>query len=713
MNIAAISLLISWSALLLPLAFINKIKKLQLNFSLFQYAIVFLPLYLLEYYIFGPNSYVNMDSDGNLMIPALYSLVHNAGDQINLNLGGGQDNYIWFLGQQYFQPEKMLIAVAPIWVTILVHKLVVALLSFVGVYLLALRSNPDAKLSAAMLAVALTASHTYLTDYSLSFGTGFAAIPLYIYLCVARSNEEVYWRGGILAAVILMAADPMKVFPALAVAVLCSVLAIRNLNLRRIFLTFMLTILLSLLNWHEVLYALIQSSQFVGRGVGYVDGASPPFMSLKATFMALRTLPYPFLIFCTMLIYLAIQRDRYIWRALFVVTVMLGSILFLDIMDWSIVGLEPINRLSHQQYMLLAFPTVVVIIFSKVISGTSTKEIFLIHKNINLHTLLILTAIFAMTYQKSHNFLSLLAFGGQAVYHKIDALNSPAWSDRKGYRSVTFYETPNANITAGIYGIPTFDAQANLNNLFWSKFWVGVFHNQRGPLSTRIGWDWQFWTPQGYEADKHVRFDLLASANVRYVLSPLPLISDHLTLMYEPMIEDIARLPHRMSEDLWANIVHRFELIFSGGDIYVYEIKGAADKFYAATKLNFISAQFEDAKFFDDLAAKSKMREAVIRRQDSVLLKDMIVEPFAILQIDETKNGYRLEIDAKKNGLLMLNMPFWPWWHAQVDGQDTTVVPANGAQMAIHIPAKSKHVAVFYRRPTLFDQMQKLIFKSE
>ncbi len=713
MNIATISLLISWSILSFSLLFYKKIKTLELNFSFPKYLIIFLPLYLVDYYILGPNSYVNMDSDGNLMVPALYSLIHNASDQMNLTLGGGQDTYIWFLGQQYFQPEKLIMAVAPIWVTILAHKLIVALLSFSGIYFLALRSNPDARLSAAMLAIALTASHAYLTDYSLSFGTGFAAIPFYIYLCVARSNEENYWRGGILAAVILMAADPMKVFPALAIAILCSVIALRNLNLRRIFLTFMLTILLSILNWHEVLYALIQSSEFVGRGIGRFDGATPPPTSIKVTFMALWTFTYPFLIFCAMLIYLFIQRDKYIWRALMAVAVLLGSILFLDMIDWLTIGLEPINRLSHQQYMILAFPTIVAIIFSQVISRRTTKNVFIINKNLSLHTFLILTAIFAITYQKSHNFLNLLAFGGQAVYHKIDALNSPVWKDRKGYRSVTFYETPNANITAGIYGIPTFDAQANLNNQFWSKFWVGIFHNQSGPLVTRIGWQWQFWTRQGYEADKHVRFDLLASANVRYVFSPLPLISDHLTLLYEPKAEEIARSRPDMFENLWDYTMHRLNLIFSGGDVYVYEIMGAVERFYAATKFNLILDDLESAEYFDYLATKSRMREAVIRRQDSALSKDTVAEPFTITQIKEMKNGYRVEINAQKSGFFMINMPFWPWWHAQVDGQDTMIIPANGAQMAIQIPAQSKEVVFFYRRPTFVERLRKFIFEPK
>ena len=68
-------------------------------------------------------------------------------------------------------------------------------------------------------------------------------------------------------------------------------------------------------------------------------------------------------------------------------------------------------------------------------------------------------------------------------------------------------------------------------------------------------------------------------------------------------------------------------------------------------------------------------------------------------------DGYDVTIAAPEGGILVVNNYFLPFWSATVDGRPTALVPADGVQMALALPAGASQVRLRYTRPLLRDRL--------
>lgn len=676
---------------------------------------VFLILFTVEYFIFGPSSFVNMDSEGNLaVVMGHYMARHNGGGQFSHVFGGGQDMYVWFPGMQYFQPEKIFFQFFPVWIALLLHKIMVGALAFAGTYLLARRADPRSALPAVAIAAAVSISHDYLTNYSTSFGTGFAALPLAAYLCVARTREKDYWAGAVLAAIILAAADPIKVFPALPVALVGTAILFHPVRLGRVAGAFALALAAALLNWHEVLYALTQNNDMIGRVFAFdaSTGATPLLEAFAKTMLAIVNYWAPAGLMALGAAVLAARGDPYWARAVAALIWMIAAIVVADAFPWDRVGLAPLSRLSHQQYMVMAYGTLAAPVAARALGAWGATGSFAAFGIAVRPTLALLAVVLGMVvWQKAHNLKALLFFGGQSAYERIPALARPDWAPDRDFRTVGFYDTPHVNVVAGFYGFETFDGQLNLNNRHWASYWLAVLRgNTTHGLGTRPGWYWEFWDGSAYAADRHVRFDLLAAANVRYVLSPLPLTSPVLRLLHAAPREMWMKGRPEDMGGLAAFIGQRLRLVFEAGDVFVYELADPAPRVFAATKVEVIEASQDPARFYDRVVAATAGRGIVVAPADAAKLGR--VRGFTVGAVGKMANGYDVAVDAPDGGILVVNNTYWPWWTASVDGGEWGKVPivsANGAHIALPIPKGAREVRVRYHRPMLRDKAAALL----
>lgn len=671
---------------------------------------LFLAAFTLEYAILGHNSFINMDSEGNLMVVADHYLALHPDSQFSHAFGGGQDMYVWFLGKQYFQPEKLLIAWLPTWVAILLHKLMVGTLSFVGVVLLIRRLDPQAGLYAMAAAAAIAISHDYLTNFSTSFGTGFAALPLTVYLTVVRSTERNYWPGAAMAVVLMTAADPVKVFPSLAPALVGAVILFSPVHLGRALTTLTAIVVAALLNWHEVLYALAQGSEIVGRGYGVgIDGATPLSEAVVNTMAAMLHFHVPTVLCLAALGVLAWRRDPFLLRAVLAVVWIATAIIVADATPWDRIGLELINRLSHQQYMVLALIVVVPPILGRALraapAGSAIRSLPALPIAPGL--LLLSLAAAALTWKKVQNFATLFMLGGQGDYHRVAALTHPDWlppdTDRHSFRTVSLYEAPTSNIVAGFYGFDTFDGQMNLNNKYWGRYWSAVMYDDPSHnLTTRIGWRWDLWDGKAYDAGRHVRLDLLAAANVRYLLSPLPLATAGLRLVHEAARAYWLRGSPEIFGGMGGFLRHQLRVLAGGGDIFVYELADPAPRLYAATAVVNAPAAMDHNAYYDLVSAAVAKRQVVVSDADAGIVGQ--AAPMTIETWRAVEDGYDVTLSAPEGGILVVNTTYWPWWQATADGRDLPLVAADGVHLAVTVPAGARNIRIRYHRPMLRDK---------
>jgi len=672
----------------------------------------FLPLWLalftFEFIFLGPFSYVNMDVDGNLAVVMNHFLAqYGDGGRFAHQFSGGQDQYVWFLGMQYFNPEMWLSHILPTWLVIEFHKLMIGALGFMGTYLLAKRVAPGNEMLALGLGAAYPVSHIYLTDYSLSFGTGFAAIPIAVYWCIGCTGSKRYWWLVAASAIVLAAADPMKVFPPLLVAYVGGVILIEDVDLRRALGAFAVCIILSVLNWHEVLFALASVAPSVGRGWSAgIEQATQLMEASSKSVNAAAAYWLPAGLLAVSFGLLAARRDRYAIPAAAAVAWVVLAMIVADAFPWETVGLSFLNRLSHQQYMVLALSTVAIPVAARAIAGADGARLPMLPRfDLRLPLVLLAVALGVLTYQKGFSLAYLVFTGGQAAYGSIDSLANPAWGPKPGYRTVTFYETPNANVVAGFYGYDTFDGQLNLNNWNWARYWLAIVHgNTRHNLTTRPGWYWKFWDGKSYDVERHVRINLLAVANVRYLFSPLPLASASLTLLHAPAKDKWARVRPDFFDGFGSYLAHRLKRVFDAGDVFVYELPDALPRAFGVTDVVSVPESVNEKAFFNAIGNAAIKRAAVTRAGVAARLGN--ARPMEVRRTTTVRDGYDIAVDAPEGGVLVLNQVPFPFWRAfDQDGRALPPEPVNGIHMAVTLLPGTRCVRFRYERPLLRERL--------
>gem|GEM_PF-6193105 len=556
---------------------------------------------------------------------------------------------------------------------------------------------------AALTAAILTVSHDYIGNYSLSFGLGFAVLPIGVYVIVALSNHPKFWRYLAIYLVSVAAADPMKVGPALAPALLAATLLCPHVRLTRVVLGFMAVLAVWLANWHEVLFALIQAGSITARGYGTdLDQNSTLSEAVAHTLHVWISFWPPVMLLVLGGLALAWRRDQFISRAIAAVLMVLGLIVFADAFPWHKVGLEPINRLSHQQYMILAMlavaPLVVGRAFADGIPMAERLPAFLRRPAPMLGAM----AFGMMTLAKAQMAVAFLLVGGQSIYAGIPALAQKDWSPQPGYRTVSLYEHPTANIVAGLYDLDTFDGQLNLNNRYWSAYWGALQNGAPSTLVTRPGWNWDYWQGTSYDVEKHLNLDLLAIANVRYLLSPLPLNSSRLHLLHSPPTgAPLSRARPEMVGGLTAFLKLRVRQIFSPGDIYVYELPEALPRAFAVKTVIVDNHEEHSLEYHARIAQTAMVGDLVVVPTIEDATRLGAAGPINIDAAKAVVDGYDITLSAPKGGIVAVNSLYWPWWDARADGHPVPVVAANGVQIAVAVPPQTKSLTLRYQRPLL------------
>ena len=697
--------------LTIPYYFVLKLGRFRINeprhvtvFFIFWSAV-----FTLEYFIFGPASYISMETDGRLFTFLYYLVNHFDGLRFSHEMAGGQDIWTIMPGVQYFQPERLLLTVFEPWIVLLLHKLMVGALGFIGCYLLARRFDGGNRAVSVAAAAIFPVSHIYLLDYSVEFSTGFAAIPWGVYALTVQTRKRTFALWLVLAAVILAPATPVKIFPALFLTLIGFAILHPALDIRKTMAGLLFIAAAVVLNWHEVLYGYVKLSPFSSRAVGMAPDTvtmagvfAKALTALKALWLSIL-LWVPTWLFAAAMIVLGFNRDPFFFKSLAVLVWFSAAIIFVIAFPWQLIGVDFMNGLQHGN-MRLALTVLAIPVTARALSVLGARR-----SAFRAEVALLAVALAILTWSKILHTAQFIAFGGQGNRMEYRDLKSPAWKSPGDYRVVTPFDTPRPNVTAAYYGLDSFDGGSLLQPKTWNDYWRSIRRRPafEGPGASReaarIRPDWRFLKGEVYDVAGHVRLDLLRIANVRYVLSALPLKGDGLRLIVTPGADEHIRTPPGEFGGKADYIKYRISRIFDPGRHFIYELANALPKLFVAGGMEIIEDNVGLELLHDRIEATALSGTIVVSQKDVRELGE--VHEMQIKSSQKVPDGYDVTIDAPKGGILVLNNNYLPFWQARADGKPLTIVPANAIHMAINVPPGTRDITIRYSRPLLREKI--------
>jgi hypothetical protein len=157
--------------------------------------------------------------------------------------------------------------------------------------------------------------------------------------------------------------------------------------------------------------------------------------------------------------------------------------------------------------------------------------------------------------------------------------------------------------------------------------------------------------------------------------------------------------PPRASDSIMQRLLAYTRLIWSEPAVLAYRLEDALPRVYAASRLEEVGS--------DDRETINKIRRCglegcvIMERLDGFFAQPLTVLSFHL-------NGDRIEVflDAPAGGTVVANLPYTPFWSARTADRNIPLRPANLIQMAVAVPAGTRHVVLEYKRPLLLDRLR-------
>ena len=255
---------------------------------------------------------------------------------------------------------------------------------------------------------------------------------------------------------------------------------------------------------------------------------------------------------------------------------------------------------------------------------------------------------------------------------------------------------------AWAYGLETADGFLNLQNRPYQQFWQQVISGElrRDPARAAAVryWGAQLYLftpasqcPQGpLPFHDYYNLDLLSLANVRYLISPIPVSDARLRLVSAPAAE-APLVPATIGGTAPVSCPYR--------GLYVYENDGALPRFFLAGKVRVLDdreqllatlatasgGDLASTVFLDAAAARGLALDRLGTQAGSVRLQRY------------TADRIEVEVEAGSPSIFLITDSYSPYWHAWLDGAETQVFPADHTFQGIFVEAGRHKLLLQYR----------------
>ena len=675
------------------------------------FFLIWVAVWLFEYYFLGENSYIHMDDEGDHFISYYLNIINNhLGGEFGHQFAGGNDVYTGFSPSiQLVSPELVWLTYLPVWVAVLLHKAIVVSVGFWGTYLLCRKTlKAEAFTSVALAALFSVSSHN-LVYITYSIGSSLAFLPMAIWVFVGRSEERKYWRYTVpFAAVLALYLDPTHVVEAMFAGIGLAALMLWKINIR-VASSLIILFLAELINWGEPIYAMFKLSPLTLRG-GVVDLSPLTMDSIQIAWQSLFTRAAEnrsiYLAFGALaIIWLKGEAMRWRWSAGILGVFLL--FVFMLLFPFHLIGLGALRNISHH-YLLLSITALMLLPLARAAEIQIFPKDWKIASWHNLGAGLILAlAIGMLVHFKAYNFTNLLYHGGQSQYHSITNLAATDWRTAQPFRVITLRVRdlgPEPAIAYGTYGLESFDVFQMLESKERSDYYNYGIRKKRvatGASDPRIYIDWTRWQDGIYKGiGEQLALNLLRIANVTTIISPLPMAEDGIKLVSGPDRPPMTKFDR--AADIVGYLKDRVARLFDFPEMYIYSIPDAYPQLYAADRVVYVADEVSEIDFIKMIDAETaEPGRVVVARGKAQEILGQASASISVKSFNQIKNGYQAKINAPDGGVLVVNTTALPFWRAEAEGVSLQVAPVNQVQLAVRVPPGAKQITFQYDRPTL------------
>lgn len=673
----------------------------------------------IEYWVFGPNSFAITTSELTYSIPGnyMFSQLGAQGQFIHEYAGGVDISATNIYTGNAVSLEQTLMKLFEPWAGVAIHKILIVGLSSFGVYAICRKSlGCDRVLSLALGAI-YSQGFQAIAYYSFTHGLGYALIPLFVYVGVFRTDAPYYYlRVCALALVYSVSTSPTHSLIALFNALILAALLVPVKNYFRIFWAGAAVISAVVLNWSDSIIAKAAHVPLLTRTMGDVsEYLSTPDETWMVWFFGLIIQNRSTFLIGLCVLILIIWRKPSGWRRLGVICLLAtfsGAIY--QAFPWGVIGLSPLGGLNWSNAFFGAL-LINSLIFAKI---TNTMPVDVdngrllpasIDKNF-LIRLMVAGACAQFVLVKAHNGLQWLGSGGINTFQvSLTRLQDVLPANETPVRTLTIPYRLYPNFTAAA-GLDTIDGNYNPVLHRAAEFWARGLPMDRRHLTPTLNTSsylldgfggWRIKCCNIHPIGKYININLLRIANVGYVVSTLPLQDAQFYQIAGPL-EPVNPLPQDGLGVQW--FTDRVALLFNPPPLYVYQITNPLPRVFAAKAVINVSPDIDDREFYERVAGEGLDGTVVNRNKES--LKDLTGKD------KMTVSAFRLDTDqvvasltASSGGVLVVNIPYTPFWTASTDGYAVKIYPVNGIQMAVEIPAGTQEVKFHYKRSSFSEYL--------
>ena len=667
-----------------------------------------------EYWLLGPYSLVHAGPDVEFLASNLFLVRHHDGGVFAHAFAGGNDIYGFLInGGQYVSLERLIVDLLPPWASNAVHKVLVISVGFTGTYLLCRRTGGAGHTGAFALAALFTLSHQRVLTVTWAHGMGFALVPLAVYLCVGRHGRRHYF-AGVLAIALVNAISSSPTHSNLALFGGVG-LAGFMFGLKRLAHTLPALLILAaalLANWHESLYAkaVLAPESFRGTAVSVGE--------LKAI---------------TGLIGIPFVGNGYFWA--FAIPAVLGAALLfrghrrlclrgatavavgfvggtlIQFFPWQEIGLKMLGGF-HFSNMGPSAITLALLLCALGLSareaagGSSWASFGRVQAIVPSVAVLLLALAFAkLAWYKTYNSVVWLSKGGglSAYLGAPDHVDTRAWPPRGPARMISVPFRLSNNMAAAV-GIETADGLYNVQARGYALFW-----KRAAPKSSPHGGyviisdgGGDSTNPAGYEFARDIDPDFLRIANVGHILSIVPLTGEGISQVSGP--EGEVAIPSDTAS-YRTRLIGYLKLVFAPAPLRVYALPPPLPRVFAARDVVVVPDRTTGDEFYRTVLAHAPSRTVVARQADLAPGAAAAAGALRVRRFTLVRDGFEIELDAEDGGLVVLNTPYYSFWHATADGRVVAVFPVNGIHTAISVPPGARRLSVRWNRKLLRDRV--------